>query len=74
MKKQSELPQGWDQARVRRVLKHHEAQSDVAAVAEDEAAFEMTPHTAMELPIDLVAAVQLIAKRESGAWPKKDDG
>ena len=74
MKKQSEPPPGWDEARVRRVLEHHAAQSDVAAVAEDEAACAATTHTAMETPIDLVPPVrQLIAKHKSSAWPKKDD-
>ena len=36
---------------------------DPAAVAEDEAAFEATTHTAMAVPIDLVPAIrELIAK------------
>jgi hypothetical protein len=66
--KQSKFPPGWDEARVRRVLEHYEAQSDEEAVAEDEAAFEATTHTAMEVPIDLVPAVrELIAKRGQGA-------
>ena len=63
MRKQSQFPPGWDEARVRRVLEHYEAQSDEEAVAEDEASFEATTHTAMEVPVDLVPAVrELIAK------------
>ena len=54
MRKQSQFPPGWDEARVRRVLEHYEAQSDEEAVAEDEASFEATTHTAMEVPVDLV--------------------
>ena len=68
MTKQSQFPPGWDEARVRRLLEHYEAQSDEEAVAEDEAAFETTTHTAMEIPVDLVPAVRaLIAKRNRGA-------
>ena len=66
--KQSEFPPGWDEARVRRLLEHYEAQSDEAAVAEAEAAFEATTCTAMEVPVDLVPAVrELIAKYRRSA-------
>ena len=65
--KQTNFPQGWDEARVRRVLEHYERQSDEEAVAEDEAAYESTTHTAMEVPVDLVPAVrELLAKRRVG--------
>jgi hypothetical protein len=64
---QSRYPDGWDAERVRRVLEHCEAQSDEEAVAEDEAAYEATTHTAMEVPVELVPMVrQLIAKRRAG--------
>ena len=60
-------PAGWDAERVRRVLEHYETQSDEEAVAEDEAAYETTTHTAMEVPVELVPAVrELIAKRCTG--------
>ena len=46
---------------------HYEAQSDEEAVAEDEAAYESTTHTAMEIPVDLVPTVrELIAKKHDG--------
>ena len=68
MKKQSKFPPGWDEARVERVLDHYEGQSDEEAVAEDEASFETTTHTAMEVPVELVPAVrELIAKRKRSA-------
>jgi len=68
MKKQSRFPAGWDEARVQRVLGHYESQSDEEAVAEDEASFEATTHTAMEVPVELVPAVrELIAKRKRSA-------
>ena len=63
MKKQENYPPGWDEARVRRVLAHYEEQTEVEAVAEDEAAFENRTQTAMEVPIELVPVVrQLIAE------------
>ena len=61
---QTQFPPGWDEERVRRVLEHYESQSDEAAVAEDEAAYEATTTTAVEVPVELVPAVRdLIAKR-----------
>ena len=66
--RKSQFPPGWDEARVRRVLEHYEAQSDEEAVAEDEASFEATTHTAMDVPVDLVPAVrELIAKHKRRA-------
>jgi len=68
MKKQNKFPPGWDEARVRRVLEHYESQTDEEAVAEDEASFEATTHTAMEVPVALVPAVrELIAKHRRSA-------
>jgi hypothetical protein len=64
---ETKYPAGWDEERVRRVLAHYEAQSEEEAVAEDEAAYEATTHTAMEVPVDLVPEVrELIAKRRAG--------
>ncbi len=68
MKKPEQFPPGWDEARVRRVLEHYERQSDDEAVAEDEASFEATTHTAMEVPVELVPAVrELLAKHTNSA-------
>ena len=65
--KQPRFPQGWDEERVRRVLEHYETQADEEAVAEDEAAYESTTHTAMEVPVDLVPQIrELLAKRRAG--------
>ena len=62
----SRFPAGWDAARVQRVLRHYEEQSETEAIAEDEAAYEAPTHTAMEVPVDLVPAVrELIAKRRA---------
>lgn len=68
MKKKSQFPPGWDEARVRRVLEHYGSQSDEAALAEDEASFEAPTHTAMEVPVGLVPTVrELIAKHSRSA-------
>ena len=65
--KQAKYPAGWDEDRVRRVLAHYERQTDEEAVAEDEAAYQSTTHTAMEVPVELVPAVRgLLAKRRAG--------
>ena len=61
--KQSKFPAGWDEQRVRRVIEHYEQQTDEQAVAEDEAAFEDTTQTVMEVPKDLVPTIrEMIAK------------
>jgi hypothetical protein len=61
------LPENYDDARVHRVLDHYESQTDDAAAAEDQQAFESTTHTAMEVPVELVPQVlNLIAKRRTG--------
>ena len=65
--KQPKFPNGWDEERVRRVLEHYDAQSDDEAVAEDEAAYESTTHTAMDIPVELVPQVrELLAKKRAG--------
>ena len=60
-------PAGWNEDRVKRVLEHYESQSDEEAVAEDEAAWDDTSHTKMDVPVDLVPTVrELIAKKTKG--------
>ena len=62
--KQSRFPKGWDEERVKRVLDHYENQTEVEAVAEDEAAWEDISQTFVEVPNDLVPAVrELLAKK-----------
>ena len=56
-------PPGWDEHRVRKVIEHYETQTEEEAVAEDEAAYEDTSQTIMEIPNALVPKVrELIAK------------
>jgi hypothetical protein len=62
--KQNRFPKGWDEGRVKRVLDHYENQTDDEAVAEDEAAWEDTAQTFIEVPNELVPAVrELLAKK-----------
>ena len=61
--KKTKFPLGWDEQRVRRVLEHYEQQTDDQAVAEDEAAYEDSAQTLMEVPTELVPTIrELIAK------------
>ena len=65
MKKPGKFPPGWDEERVQRVLERYESQSEIEAVAEDEAAFESLVETMMSVPTDLVPEVrELIARRK----------
>jgi hypothetical protein len=62
--KKNKFPPGWSDARVRRVIARYESQTDAEAVAEDEAAYETSGQTMMEVPRELVPAVRrLIAER-----------
>jgi len=64
-KRKQKFPPGWDEARVRRVLEYYKSQTEEEAIAEDEAAFAASSHTAMKVPVDLVPEVrELIAQRE----------
>jgi type II secretory pathway component PulC len=61
--KETRFPEGWDEARVRRVLAHYEGQTEEEALAEDEAAYEDRTQSFVEVPVELVPAVrELIAK------------
>lgn len=63
--KQSKFPPGWDEERVRRVLAHYEQQTEEEAVAEDEAAFEDSTRTVIEVPKELLPAIrELIARHK----------
>lgn len=64
MKHKNVFPPGWDEQRVRELIAHYESQSEEEAVAEDEAAFEHPDTSMIEVPNELVSAVQeLLAKR-----------
>lgn len=62
---QSSFPEGWDEERARRVLRHYDGQTEDEAVAEDEAGYEDRKESVVQVPIELVPAVrELIAKHK----------
>jgi hypothetical protein len=64
--KKNAFPPGWNKERVANVLEHYETQTEDEALAEDEAAFEMSGQTVMEVPTELVPAVrELLAKHKA---------
>ena len=67
MSKQVKFPPGWDEERVRRVLKHYESQSEEQAVAEDEAGLDSAVETVMNIPKELVPEVRRLIARHKKA-------
>ncbi len=64
--KGKKFPPGWNDNRVRKVIEHYENQSENEAIAEDEAAYENSSYTVMDIPKGLVPKVrELIAKQAS---------
>jgi hypothetical protein len=64
--KQSKFPKGWNEHRVREVLAHYESQTEEEALAEDEAAFEDSRQTVMEIPNELVPKVREWIAKSAG--------
>jgi hypothetical protein len=63
--KPNRFPPGWNEERVRKVLAHYEQQAEEEAVAEDEAAFEDSTQTVIEVPKELLPEIrELIAKHK----------
>ncbi len=59
----STFPNGWDEARVQRLIAHYDELSDDELVAEDEAAYEAQGQTMMIVPTDLVPRIrELLSK------------
>ncbi len=74
--KKNKFPPGWNDARVRGVIARYESQTDLEAVAEDEAAYEASGQTMMEVPRELVPVVrELIARKKSSSRrPRRSSG
>ena len=63
-KPRNKFPKGWNERKVKDLIRHYEGQSDEEAAAEDAAAYDSTNTTMMAVPVELVPQVQkLIAKR-----------
>ena len=67
MKNTTNFPPGWDEDRVRRLLHHSESLTEEEAVAEDEAAFEDTVRTVVEIPNELVPSVRALLSKHAEA-------
>jgi hypothetical protein len=66
--KQNKFPADWNERKVRKILKHYEAQTENEAIAEDEASFELKDQTVMVVPKRLVPEItKLIGKRRTGS-------
>lgn len=61
--KETKYPAGWNERKVRRVLKHYDSQTEDEAVAEDEAAFELKDQTVMVVPKRLVPEITRLIER-----------
>ncbi len=66
MKDPNQYPPGWNSERVRRLIQHYESQTDEEAIAEDEAAYEDSTQTLMEIPNELVPSVRALLAQQSG--------
>lgn len=55
---ETQLPRGWDERRIRRVIEHYETQSGDEAVLEDGPALSDSHRTMMVIPTRLVPAVR----------------
>ncbi len=61
--KPQHYPAGWNEERVRKLLRHYETQTEEEAVAEDEAALRQRDQTVLVVPNLLVPMItRLIAK------------
>ncbi len=67
MKNTTNFPPGWDEDRVRRLLHHSESLTEEEAGAEDEAAFEDTARTVVEIPNELVPSVRALLSKHAEA-------
>jgi len=64
--KKNRFPKGWDEARVQRVLKHYETQTDAEAAAEDDEIFKTRSTTVMRVPLKLVPQIRKLIAKHAG--------
>jgi hypothetical protein len=61
--KQTKYPAGWNERKVRRVLRHYDSQTEGEAIAEDETAFELKDQAVMVVPKKLVSEITRLIER-----------
>jgi len=64
--KKNNLPKGWSETKVKRVLEHYERQTEDQAAAEDEAAYRKRTQSFIAIPVKLVPAVRKLIARKAG--------
>ena len=52
-----DLPEGWDEERIRKIIEYYDNQTEDEAIAEDEAAWNREGYTWIQVPHALVAEV-----------------
>jgi hypothetical protein len=62
--KSNKYPTGWNEPKVRKVLKHYESQTEDEAIAEDEAAFELEDQAVMVVPRKLVPKITRLIEQQ----------
>jgi hypothetical protein len=62
--KANKYPTGWNERKVREVLKHYESQTEREAIAEDEAAFELKDQAVMVVPKKLVPRITRLIEQQ----------
>ena len=62
--KPNKYPAGWNERKVRRLVKHYESQTEDEAIAEDEAAFELKDQTVMVVPKKLVPKITRLIEKQ----------
>jgi hypothetical protein len=66
-----QLPTGWDEQRIQRIIAHYENQSEDEAVAEDEAAFSREGYATVQVPQGVLHEVLLLIQKYEDSHTKK---
>jgi len=61
--KRNKYPAGWNENKVREVLKHYESQTEDEAIAEDESIFESKDQAVMVVPKKLVPRITRLIEK-----------
>ena len=54
----NDFPEGWNEERVQKIIKHYEKQTEIEAIAEDEASFELADQAYIEVPKKLLPKIR----------------
>lgn len=66
MSKASRFPKGWDEKKVKRVLRHYERQTPEQAMAEDERAYRSRKFSLVSVPVELLDKVRKLIYKKAG--------